>query len=73
LAKDADYEGGIIIEIMSEVTTSTLSKIEQHPIGKSVFLHFMPALIWLIFYVPFTWIANQSNIPSMLIMYVVGA
>ena len=52
---------------------STENEREQHPLGKSIFLHFMPALIWLLFYIPFAWISQKNNIPTMFTMYILGA
>ena len=46
---------------------------EQHSIGKSVFLHLIPALIWLVFYFPLARIASRNNIPTMFIMYLLAA
>lgn len=46
---------------------------EQHTLGKSIFLHFMPGLVWLLFYFPFAWIAQKNNIPTMFIMSILAA
>ena len=47
--------------------------IEQHSLLKSIVLHFMPAIIWLIFYIPLARIAVQNNVPTMFVMYLLVA
>jgi membrane protease YdiL (CAAX protease family) len=46
------------------------NQIEQHSLPKSVFLHLLPAVIWIIFYIPLIRITNQKGIPTMLIMLI---
>ena len=46
---------------------------EQHSLLKSSLLHFMPAVIWLIFYVPLARLSSHTNVPTMFVMYVLVA
>jgi membrane protease YdiL (CAAX protease family) len=54
---------------MSETTTNG-AQVEQHSIGKSAFLHLLPAMIWIVFYIPLARLASGKGIPSMLVMLV---
>ena len=47
--------------------------IDQHSLLKSTLLHFMPAIIWLIFYIPLARLARDANIPTMFVMYLLAA
>ncbi|UCE59211.1 MAG: CPBP family intramembrane metalloprotease [Phycisphaerales bacterium] len=46
---------------------------EQHSLLKSILLHFMPAIIWLICYIPLARISSRTNIPTMFVMYLLVA
>lgn len=56
---------------MSEAATNRL-QVEQHSIGKSTFLHLLPAVLWIIFYIPLARLASEKGIPSMLVMLITG-
>lgn len=45
-------------------------QLEQHSIGISAFLHLLPAMIWLVFYIPLARLASEYGIPSMLVMLI---
>lgn len=47
--------------------------MEQHSLVKSVILHLLPAVIWIIFYIPLARIASEKGIPTMLIMLITAA
>ena len=49
------------------------NEIDQHSLLKSTLLHFMPATIWLAFYIPLARLSRDSNIPTMFIMYLLAA
>ena len=48
-------------------------QLEQHSIGISAFLHLLPAMIWLVFYIPLARLASEYGIPSMLVMLIMCA
>ena len=49
------------------------NNIDEHSLLKSILLHFMPAIIWLAFYIPLARLARDTNIPTMFVMYVLAA
>lgn len=57
---------------MSKTMTNRI-QVEQHSIGKSALLHLLPAMIWIIFYIPLARLASEYGIPSMLVMLITVA
>ena len=51
-------------------TSANQNQLEQHSLGKSVILHLLPAVIWLILYIPLARLASEKGIPTMLIMLI---
>jgi len=47
--------------------------IDQHSLLNSIFLHFMPGIIWLLCYIPLARLARDNNIPTMFVMYLLVA
>jgi len=54
---------------MNETTTNR-AQVEQHSVGKSALLHVLPAMIWIVFYIPLARLASEKGIPSMLVMLI---
>ena len=46
---------------------------DPHTLLKSIILHFMPAIIWLLFYIPLAKLSHTNNLPTMFIMYLLVA
>jgi membrane protease YdiL (CAAX protease family) len=61
--------------IMNKISTTSTNQnqIEQHSLVKSVILHLLPAVIWIIFYIPLARIASEKGIPTMLVMLITTA
>ncbi len=54
-------------------TSSTHTQFEQKSMAKLLLLHLLPAIIWLIFYIPLARIASEKGIPTMFVMYILVA
>ena len=61
-----------MIEI-SKTANANQNHLEQHSLLRSIVLHLLPAVIWIIFYIPLARMANKRGIPTMLIMLIVSA
>lgn len=59
---------------MSKISTPSPNQdqIKQHSLLKPVVLHFLPAVIWIIFYIPLARIASEKGFPTMLVMLITG-
>lgn len=59
---------------MNKISTASTNQnqVEQHSLGKSIILHLLPAVIWIIFYIPCNRIAAKKGIPPMLVMLTIG-
>ena len=54
-------------------TSSAQTQFEQKSMAKLLSLHLLPAIIWLIFYIPLARIASEKGIPTMFVMYILVA
>jgi len=55
---------------ISTTANANQNQMEQHSLGKSIILHLLPAVIWIIVYIPLVRITSEKGIPTMLIMLI---
>ncbi len=55
---------------ISTTANGNQNQMEQHSLVKSIILHLLPAVIWIIVYIPLARIAIEKGIPTMLIMLI---
>ena len=53
--------------------SSTHTQFEQKSLVRLLVLHLLPAIIWLIFYIPLARFASEKGIPTMFVMYILVA
>jgi len=53
--------------------SSAQTQFEQKSMAKLLSLHLLPAIMWLIFYIPLARIASEKGIPTMFVMYILVA